>query len=138
MIGKSLIDTGFMFAVLDESDAHHESCATAFDFELNPLLPEAVLTELAYLLLKRGGYKKLDVFLRSVVAGDFSLVRTEIEDLARAAEILEKYADSRVDFVDCVIAAIAERLDIKRILTVDRRHFNLFRPRHCDHFEILP
>jgi predicted nucleic acid-binding protein len=127
-----------MFAVLDESDAHHESCAAAFDFEMNPLLPEAVLPELAYLLLRRGDYKKLNTFLRSIVVGDFSLVRTELSDLERAAAILEKYADSCVDFVDCVIVAIAERLNIKRILTVDRRHFNLFRPLHCAHFEILP
>lgn len=84
------------------------------------------------------GHRKLVSFLRSVVAGEFVLVPTEIEDLERAAEILEKYADSRVDFVDCVIVAIAERLNIRRVLTVNRRHFNLFRPRHCEGFEILP
>ena len=135
---QSLIDTGFMFAVLDESDSHHKSCATAFETETNTLLPEIVLPELAYLLLRRADYKKLNKFLLSIVAGDFVLVPTELQDLKRAAEILEKYADSRVDFVDCVIVAIAERLNIKQILTVDRRHFNLFRPRHCDAFEILP
>jgi len=88
--------------------------------------------------LRNLGYQKLVKFLGSIVAGDFVLVPTETKDLERAIEILEKYADSRVDFVDCVIVAIAERLKIKRILTVDRRHFNLFRPRHCDRFEIVP
>ncbi len=84
------------------------------------------------------GYRALVKFLRSVAAGDFRLVPTELQDLERAAEVLEKYADSKVDFVDCVIVAIAERLNIECILTVDRRHFNLFRPRHCDVFEIVP
>lgn len=51
---------------------------------------------------------------------------------------MRDYADSRVDFVDCVIMAMAERLDVKRVLTVDRKHFSLFRPKHCEFFEILP
>ncbi len=51
---------------------------------------------------------------------------------------MQQYADARVDFVDCVIVAMAERLNIKRILTGDRRHFFLFRPRHCQTFEVIP
>lgn len=135
---QSLIDTGFLFAVLDKSDKHHKSCTAAFGKERNVLLPEMVLPELAYLLLRRSGQPRLIKFLRSVTVGDFTLVPTQLQDLNRAAEILEKYADAKVDFVDCVIVAIAERLNIKRILTVDRRHFNLFRPAHCEFFEIVP
>jgi hypothetical protein len=33
---------------------------------------------------------------------------------------------------------MAERLNITKILTIDRRHFSMFRPIHCDPFEILP
>lgn len=135
---KSLYDTGFLFAVFDIADVHHNECFAAFNKERNVLLPEVVIPELAYLILRSLGYERLLKFLRAVAAGDFILVSTELRDLNLAAEILEKYADSKVDFVDCVIAAIAERLNIKRILTVDRRHFGLFRPRHCDGFEIVP
>lgn len=73
---QSLIDTGFMFAVLDKSDAHHKPCATAFETETNTLLPEIVLPELAYLLLRRADYKKLNKFLLSVVAGELVVVST--------------------------------------------------------------
>jgi len=135
---RSLYDTGFLFAVFDVADAHNEECSAAFDIERNVLLPEVVIPELSYLVLRSLGYAKLIRFLRSIVAGEFVLVRTELHDLNRAAEILEKYADAKVDFVDCVIVAIAERLNIERILTVDRRHFNLFRPVHCEFFEIVP
>ena len=41
-------------------------------------------------------------------------------------------------FVDALIAATAERLNVKRLLTLDRRDFQLIRPRHCDGFELLP
>ncbi len=47
---------------------------------------------------------------------------------------MEKYADSKIDFVDCAIMAMAERLNISRILTVDQRDFRLLRPLHVDAF----
>lgn len=135
---KSIYDTGFLLAVLNIEDELHESCIAAYEKENRAILPEVVIPELAYMVMRDLGYEPLVKFLLSIVAGDFVLVPTELPDLKRAAEILEKYADSRVDFVDCVIVAIAERLNIKRILTVDRRHFSLFRPRHGDAFEIIP
>jgi uncharacterized protein len=76
--------------------------------------------------------------LQAIVLGELVIERATIADLVRTIEILEKYADSRIDFVDCVIAAMAERLGIVTILTVDYRHFQLFRPKHSSHFEILP
>ena len=135
---ESLIDTGFMFAVLDKEDVKHETCSLAYEREMAMFLPEVVLPELAYLVIRSLGYDILTTFLRYVAAGNLLLISTTREDLERASEILEKYADSKIDFVDCVIMAIAERLKIERILTIDRRDFGLLRPRHCDYFEIIP
>ncbi len=134
----ALLDTGFLLAVIDEDDDLHEACAVAMRTEIKPLLPDVVLPELAYLILRELSYSALTKFLRAVSAGELTVVQTTSEDLERAADILDKYADSKVDFVDCVIAAMAERLKLERILTVDRRHFGLFRPKHCQYFEIVP
>ena len=82
-----------------------------------------------------------------MAAADFvsTLANTELtletplsDDYLRAAEILRQYADARLDFVDALIVAQAERLNISRLLTLDRRDFNLIRPRHCLNFELLP
>lgn len=135
---SALLDTGFLLAVIDKDDGLHETCATALQNEIGPLLPGVVLPELAYLILRDLGYGALIGFLRSVTAGEIALIQATNEDLERATALLGKYADSRVDFVDCVIAAMAERLGITRVLTIDRRHFGLFRPAHCDYFEIIP
>lgn len=134
----ALLDTGFLLAVLDADDELHEICALALEEEREPVLPDMVIPELAYLVLRELGYATLIKFLESVVKGELTLERATIQDLARAAEVLEKYADSKIDFVDCVIMAMAERLNIKRILTVDQRHFQMFRPKHCPAFEIVP
>jgi uncharacterized protein len=134
----ALIDTGFMLAVLDADDQLHPGCAAALVAEREPLLPDAILPELAYMVLRELGYKVLIAFLNSLLRGELVIEKATHADLARATEILEQYADNRVDFVDCLIFAMAERLDIQKILTVDRRHFGAFRPRHCAYFEIAP
>jgi predicted nucleic acid-binding protein len=135
---KSLTDTGFLFAVLDRKDKRHVVCSEILESEFNPFLPEVVLPELAYLVLRDLGYEIWINFLRSLAAGELPIISTDLQDIIRAAEIMENYRDSKIDYVDSVIMAIAERLDIKRILTVDRRDFSLFRPRHCDYLEIIP
>lgn len=59
-------------------------------------------------------------------------------DYLRIAEIMLAYRDAALDFVDCAIMALAERLNITHICTYDRRDFALFRPRHCDYLTLLP
>lgn len=134
----ALLDTGFLLAVLDADDGLHSACVEVLNMESEPILPDMVLPELAYMVLRELGYDVLVSFLRAVLRGELRLEQTTETDLQRTAEILRQYADSRIDFVDCAIAAIAERLNIQRILTVDQRHFRLFRPRHCQYFTILP
>jgi predicted nucleic acid-binding protein len=53
-------------------------------------------------------------------------------------EILEQYADNQLDFTDAAIVAIAERLAITRVYTLERRDFSIIRPSHCDYFELFP
>jgi len=134
----ALLDTGFLLAVIDADDNLHAACVEALESETNPILPDVVPPELAYLILRELGYPTLTSFLRAVAAGEIAQAQSIPQDLARAAELLEKYADNRVDFVDCVIVAMAERLNLTKVLTVDRRHFTIFRPKHCEYFEIAP
>jgi predicted nucleic acid-binding protein len=124
----ALLDTGFLLAVIDADDSLHAACAAALESETNPILPNVVLPELAYLILRELGYPALTAFLRAVAVGELTQAQSTSQDLSRAADLLEKYADNKVDFVDCVIVAMAERMNLTRVLTVDRRHFTIFRP----------
>jgi len=135
---SGLLDTGFLLAVVDADDVLHESCLAALLSEPAPILPDVVIPELAYLILRELGYPVLINFLNSIKDGELLIEHVEMQDLPRITEILAKYADNKVDFVDCAIVAMAERLNIRRILTVDKRHFQIFRPKHCNHFEIIP
>ncbi|MBN1284976.1 MAG: hypothetical protein JXB47_06240 [Anaerolineae bacterium] len=60
------------------------------------------------------------------------------EDLLRIHQILEQYAGANLDFADASIMALAEKFDVRLLLTLDQRDFRMVRPAHCDHFDILP
>ncbi|MCB8942680.1 MAG: PIN domain-containing protein [Ardenticatenaceae bacterium] len=135
---SALLDTGFILALLSTNDPHHAACKAVMANERSPLLPTPVLPELAYMTIRNLGHSEYISFLRFALAGRPKLVFATSVDFARATDIMEKYTDSRIDFVDCVIAAMAERLNISRILTVDQRHFRLLRPLHIPSFDILP
>ena len=135
-----LLDSGFLYAQLNGKDNQHSAVSAATKIaEREPIiLPIPVITEVAYLLQRDLNIETVATFLESLPETDLILEAPLAEDYRRAAEILRKYDDANIDFVDAVIVAISERLNITKILTVDRRHFGIFKPRHCAAFEILP
>jgi predicted nucleic acid-binding protein len=135
----ALVDTSVLYALTDRAEAEHSRCVTALAGEESALIvPQAVLPEICYLVASRLGATAEATFLRGILASDWRLEPMDRQDLSRAAEIVEAYLDADVGFVDAAVAAIAERLAVTRIYTLDRRHFQLLRPAHADTFEVLP
>ncbi len=135
----AILDTSFIFALTDQSDRNHQRVLTVAQNENEPLvLPVVVLPEICYLLVSRLGHQAMRRFVSSLTPKAVRVESVTGEDLVRAHEILEQYADSRLDFTDAAIVAIAERLSITRVYTLDRRDFSMICPKHCDYFELLP
>lgn len=135
----TLVDTGFLFALANVRDnLHDRAFEVARTLSDTIIVPIAVLPEICYLLDSRLGHDVMRQFLVRLQTGPMLIESVSKTDLPRVSEILDQYADARIDFVDATIVALAERLDITRILTTDQRHFRLFRPKHCTAFEILP
>ncbi len=135
-----LLDSGFLYAQLNGKDNHHAAVAAASKIAEREsiILPVPVIAEVAYLLQRDLKIETVATFLENLSDADLILETPLAEDYRRSAEVLRKYDGANIDFVDAVIVAIAERLNITKILTVDRRHFGAFKPRHCRAFEILP
>jgi len=131
-------DTGFVVALLNRSDIRHSEVVAVYQKYTQILLPQTVLAEVTYLLGRDAGILTVVAFLRGMAASRFILVALMNSDLESIALILEKYADSRIDFVDASVMAVAERFNSKTILTLDQRDFSIFRPQHCERFDILP
>jgi uncharacterized protein len=135
----ALIDSGFLYATLDAADKNHERVTHALaNLSDELLLPTVVLVETTYLLHARIGHEAMRRFIQRLEQSPLPLISVSQVDLPRIYEILNQYADLRLDFVDATIISLAERLNIQRILTVDQRDFRTVRPKHCDYFEILP
>ncbi|MFN5514028.1 MAG: type II toxin-antitoxin system VapC family toxin [Cyanobacteriota bacterium] len=134
-----ILDTSFLFALTDQSDRNHPRVlAVAQSVNESLLLPVVVLPEVCYLIASRLGHQVMRRFVSRMTPDAVQVEPVILEDLIRVHEVLEQYADSQLDFTDAAIVAIAERLNITRIYTLDRRDFSIIRPTHCDYFELFP
>ena len=59
-------------------------------------------------------------------------------DVARVAELVAQYDDLPLGTTDASVIALAERLGVDEIATLDQRHFRVVRPRHVDALTLLP
>ncbi len=135
----AIADTSFVIAVSISTDRKHSQCLSVYQQHEKILLPEAALSEIAFMLNREGGNRATPHFLRSLPnARRYEIAQLASQDYTRSAEILEKYSDLRLDFVDAAIVALAERLNVQRILTLDQRDFRILQAKHVEHFEILP
>lgn len=134
----AVADTGFVVALLNQADDRHSDVVSIYTQESSILLPQTVLAEVAYLIGRDAGIPTVIAFLRGLSASRFQLTALTDVDIDCIALILQTYADSRIDFVDASVMAIAERFRSTKILTLDQRDFRLFRPKHCSNFQILP
>lgn len=134
-----ILDSGFLYAQLNGKDSWHEAVGSVI---LQPneliILPIPAITEVTFLLQRDLGKYAVWEFIETLTETRIRLETPTSLDYRRAADVLRNYNDANIDFVDALIVALAERLDITKILTVDRRHFSIFKPKHCEAFEIFP
>lgn len=134
-----LVDSGFLYSSINKAEQSHPTVArVASSLTGRMLLPVPAIAEVAYLLRRDLGAAAVANFIGQLPQTGLILENPLAEDYQRAAEIMRQYADARLDFVDTIIVALAERLNITHILTLDQRDFRLVRPRHCAAFELLP
>lgn len=113
-----LLDSGFLLASLNSSEAEHKATIEVLKSIREPIvLPVPAITEVAYLLARDIGNAAAADFISSLAATELILEAPLAEDYVRSAEILRQYDDADLDFVDALIAATAERLNLKRLLT---------------------
>lgn len=134
-----LIDTNFLFSVLDQNDINHRRADKALTVIKagRALVDAPVLVELFYLANKFLGYSSA-IKAISEVRDLYSIEPLLSEDMQRMEDLMQRYQDARFDYTDVAIMALSERLKITTIYTFDRRDFVVFRPIHCPALELLP
>lgn len=132
-----LVDTGPLVAYLDAGDPDHEAVTRLLDRFTGQLATTgAVLTEAMHFVSGSADGPR-------VLAEFVTATRTEVYDLCRPPELqeavglMEKYADTPMDFADATLVLLAEGLATRKILTLDRRGFATYRTRNRRSFRLV-
>lgn len=135
-----IVDTGVLYALADRDDRHHSACvAWLREARGSLLVPATVIAEAGYLVGRLGGAKAEAAFLSSVgPRGRFMLVELVPDDLSRMRDLVIQYGDLQLGTTDASVVALAERLGVVEVATVDRRHFTVVRPRHTKALRLVP
>ncbi len=134
-----LVDASYLVALGYPGDRNHEKAkAFAAAHPTGLLIPDVVLVEAVYNLQRLGGTAATVSFSTLLAAQTPQFVPLNLVDFTRAVALMDRYRDAELDFVDCCLTALAERLNITTLCTFDRRDFSMIRPAHAEYFELLP
>jgi predicted nucleic acid-binding protein len=134
-----IADTGPLVALANDQDKYHSTCSALLESHPGPVLvPALIVLEVCQVLASRRGTRSEASFLGSIAAGELRLVELTSADYARCAELVTRYRDLPLGAADASVVAVAERLGIAEVATLDRRHFSVVRPRHVPAFTLLP
>lgn len=132
-----LTDAGPLVALLHADDAHHGRCVEVLRSLREPMLTVwPAFTEAMYLLgfsvdAQDALWQMLDtdaLWIADLTEGDYPRMR----------HLMRKYHDLPMDLADAALVRLAEREHLKRIFTIDRRDFSVYRPAGLGRFEIVP
>jgi predicted nucleic acid-binding protein len=125
-----IVDTGPLVAYLDADDEAHASVARRWDeFSGQLVTSSAVITEAMHFVTRSpGGPRHLAQLVERSGMEVYDLTRPP--ELSLAATLMEKYADTPMDFADATLVLLAEALSLADVFTLDKRGFSVYRTRN--------
>lgn len=111
--GPLILDTGGWLYAL----AGDEPYASALRDARPAIVPGLVLAEVDWHLRKRR--QDMGRVLKEVAQGAYAYEPPTLDDVGRATQVDRKFANLGLGLVDASIVALAERLGVRRILTID-------------------
>ncbi len=137
MISTAIVDSGPLIASVNRADPAHHACLEALRcHEYRLVIPVMCVAEVAYLLAGQAGSIIEARFLRGLE--QFDVQAPLPKEWNRIAGLVEQYADFPLGGTDASVVVLAERHSTDLLITLDRRHFDNVRPKHCKSFRILP
>jgi hypothetical protein len=134
-----ICDTGPLYAAADRTDTDHAACSALLrDPGERIVVPAPVLVELDWLFHSRRIPEAMDALLGDVESAAVHVEPLADGDYARVRELCRTYADNALGFVDAALIAVVERLDERKLATLDHRHFTVVRPSHTPTLRLLP
>ncbi|REJ73589.1 MAG: PIN domain-containing protein [Acidobacteria bacterium] len=124
----AVVDSGPLIAALNRADPHHRSCLEILtSLRHDVVVPALCVAEVAYLIGRRLGAEVEASFLAGLQALDVQ--GPSPEDWPPVAELVRRFADLPLGGTDASVVVLAERLEADHLVTLDRCHFSVVRPR---------
>ena len=132
-----LVETGPLVALIHEDDDLHPRCKEVL-LSLRDSLATVwpVLTEAMYLL--NFSWEAQSALWEMVEAGAVEILPLGNNDIPRMKELMRKYRDLPMDLAAAALVRVAERERLRRIFTLDRRDFQIYRSSRLGRFAIVP
>jgi len=123
-----LVDTGPLVALFDPADAWHQGCVEQLRKISERLWTTTpVLTEAFHVLTPASaGAKRLMDF---VMEGGLAMWFFDDSGLSRAFELVVRYDHVPMDLADASLVVAAERLNTRKVFTIGRSDFGVYRIR---------
>jgi predicted nucleic acid-binding protein len=132
-----LVDAGPLVALLDRGDDQHVTIVNALGRIRDPLVSVwPAIVEAMYLLAF--SWEAQNALWEMLETGAIGLLRLDEDDVPEMKRLMEKYRDLPMDMADAALVRVAERESIRRVLTVDRRDFGVYRFARKGRFTLLP
>lgn len=132
-----LVDAGPLVALADRSDRHHGECVAALKRLKGPLATAwPPFIEAMYLV--RDWDRAQEALWTLVESGALALADLTRADAPRLRELIQQYRDQAMDLADAALVRIAEREGLRKVFTLDRRHFSVYRVEGRSRFTIVP
>lgn len=102
-----IVDTGVFVAAANDSEPDHPACAELLAEATGALVvPAMVIAEATFMIERAGGPAAEALFLRSLRSPTYVIEAPSAEDLLRASELVEEYADLPLGGTDASIVAM--------------------------------
>jgi predicted nucleic acid-binding protein len=132
-----LVDAGPLIALIHEDDNEHRRCREAFAALNEPLgTVWPAVAEAMHLL--SFSWRAQEALWEMIETGAVEILPLGIDDVPRMQELMRKYRDLPMDLADAALVRVAERERLRRIFTLDRRDFQIYRPSRIGRFVIFP
>lgn len=124
---RLLVGSGPLVALFDGSDRWHSTVAEFIKGFRGELLTSAAnVTEAAW-ITGSVSQAMMSNLLTWLYRGAVAVHNIEVDDMRRISALSEQYRTLRPDFADLALLALAERTKVERVITLDKKDFDVYR-----------
>jgi predicted nucleic acid-binding protein len=134
-----LTDAGPLVAILDAGEQYHLACVECSRRLAGPMITTwPAFSEAMFLLTDVGGDRAQQALWQLVKQKSVVIASQDDAAMDRMQVLMQTYHDLPMDLADASLVALAEERGLREIFTLDRRDFQIYRPKGRWRFQLWP